>query len=37
MRSLEAIRCTGAHGGTGINGRTVVYISMHAWFSKRGT
>jgi hypothetical protein len=37
LRSLEAIRCKGARGGTGIKGRTVVYIAMHAWFSKRGT
>jgi phosphatidylserine/phosphatidylglycerophosphate/cardiolipin synthase-like enzyme len=36
MRDLRSIGCKGARGGTGIHGRTVVYITMHAWFSKRG-
>ena len=36
MRSLKSIQCRGAKDGTGINGRTVVYIAMHAWFSDRG-
>jgi len=33
---LGAVRCTGANGGAGINGRTVVYVNMHAWFGTRG-
>ncbi len=36
MAALKAIRCSGATGGTGINGHTVVYINMHAWFGLRG-
>jgi hypothetical protein len=36
MRDLRTIKCTGARGGTGINGHTVIYIAMHAWFSDRG-
>ena len=36
MRALDAVRCMGAKGGTGIHGRTVIYIAMHAWFSERG-
>ena len=37
LTALRAVRCTGANGGTGIGGRTVVYINMHAWFESRGT
>jgi hypothetical protein len=33
---LGAVRCTGATGGAGIGGRTVVYVNMHAWFGTRG-
>ena len=36
IAALRSIRCTGVTGGTGINGRTVVYINMHAWFGLRG-
>ncbi len=36
LKALRAIRCKGATGGTGINGRSVVYINMHAWFGLRG-
>jgi len=35
-RWLGAVRCTGASGGAGIGGRTVVYVNMHAWFGTRG-
>ena len=37
ISALRSIHCTGATGGTGINGRTVVYINIHAWFERRGT
>ena len=33
---LGGVRCTGASGGAGIGGRTVVYVNMHAWFGTRG-
>ncbi len=33
---LGNVRCTGASGGSGINGRTVIYVNMHAWFGTRG-
>jgi HKD family nuclease len=33
---LRRVRCSGATGGTGINGHTVVYINIHAWHSARG-
>jgi hypothetical protein len=36
MRALRAVHCTGANGGAGIGGRSVVYINMHAWFGTRG-
>ncbi len=36
MRALRAVHCTGANGRTGIRGRSVVYINMHAWFGTRG-
>jgi hypothetical protein len=36
MTALRSIHCVGATGGTGLNGRTVVYINMHAWFGVRG-
>ena len=36
MAALKSIKCSGATGGTGINGHTAVYINMHAWFGLRG-
>ncbi len=36
MRALRSISCTGATGGAGINGRSVIYINMHAWHGTRG-
>ena len=36
MNALNTIRCTGATGGAGLNGRTVVHIVMHSWHGKRG-
>ena len=36
MAALKSISCSGATGGTGINGHTAVYINMHAWFGLRG-
>jgi len=36
MSVLNAIHCTGATGGAGLGGRTVVYINIHAWFEARG-
>jgi len=35
-RTLHNIRCTGARGGAGIHGHSVVTIAMHAWFGTRG-
>ena len=36
MAALNSIRCTGAGGGSGINGRSVLYIAMHSWHGTRG-
>ena len=36
MRALQSVRCSGANGGSGIKGHTVIYIAMHSWFGKRG-
>lgn len=36
VRSLRTVRCRGATGGTGVRGRTIVYVEMHAWFGDRG-
>lgn len=36
LTALRSVRCTGATGGSGTHGRTVVYINMHAWFEARG-
>jgi hypothetical protein len=36
LKALRSISCTGARRGSGIKGHTVLYIAMHAWFSKRG-
>ncbi|KQZ75027.1 phospholipase D-like domain-containing protein [Nocardioides sp. Root151] len=37
MREMRKITCTGANGGTGINGRTVIRVGMHTISGKRGT
>jgi hypothetical protein len=36
LDALKTIHCTGATGGAGYKGRTVVYIVMHAWHGNRG-
>lgn len=36
LNALRTIRCTGATGGAGYHGHTVVHIAMHAWHGKRG-
>ena len=36
LDALNTIHCTGATGGAGFKGRTVVYIVMHAWHGNRG-
>ncbi len=36
IAALRSVKCSGATGGTGINGHSVVYINMHAWFGLRG-
>ncbi len=36
MRDLRSIRCSGATGGAGINGHSVLYVTMHAWHGARG-
>jgi len=36
MAALRSVRCNGASGGTGVNGHSVVYIIMHAWYGTRG-
>jgi len=36
VRAFRSVSCSGATGGTGINGHTVVYVNMHAWFGTRG-
>ena len=36
MDQLDNIRCTGASGGAGTNGRTVVKIAMFWWSGTRG-
>jgi hypothetical protein len=35
-KALGAIRCTGATGGAGVHGRTLLTMNMHAWFGTRG-
>jgi phosphatidylserine/phosphatidylglycerophosphate/cardiolipin synthase-like enzyme len=37
MKVLRQVRCLGAGGGTGTNGRTLVRVVMHAWNGPRGT
>ena len=36
MKALRTIRCSGARGGAGLNGHTVLYIVMHSWHGTRG-
>lgn len=36
MRVLNKISCKGAKGGTGIDGRTMLRVSMHRWAGNRG-
>lgn len=36
LAALRSVRCGGVSGGAGLNGRTVVYVNMHAWFGTRG-
>jgi phosphatidylserine/phosphatidylglycerophosphate/cardiolipin synthase-like enzyme len=36
MRALRSIHCAHASGGTGIGGRTVLYVAMHSWHGERG-
>lgn len=36
MRALRSIRCSGAAPGSGIKGRSVLYINMHSWYGERG-
>jgi phospholipase D-like protein len=36
LAALNSIHCSGATGGTGYAGHTVVHINMHAWFGLRG-
>lgn len=36
VRDLRSITCTGARGSTGIKGRSVLYVAMHAWYGPRG-
>jgi hypothetical protein len=36
LDALRTIHCSGATGGAGYKGHTVVYIAMHAWHGKRG-
>lgn len=37
MTILKRIRCSGATGGTGVNGRTKVRVAMGSWDGYRGT
>ena len=36
LDALQTIHCTGATGGAGYKGHTVVYIVMHSWHGNRG-
>jgi phosphatidylserine/phosphatidylglycerophosphate/cardiolipin synthase-like enzyme len=36
MRILSRVRCQGATGGSGINGRTAIRVSQHHWQGRRG-
>lgn len=33
---FSSVSCSGASGGSGINGHTVLSVNMHAWFGTRG-
>lgn len=35
-QELEKVRCFGATGGAGQDGRTVIHVSMYNWTDKRG-
>jgi phosphatidylserine/phosphatidylglycerophosphate/cardiolipin synthase-like enzyme len=37
MKVLDDVRCWGARGGTGTDGRTKIRVSMHSWAGERGT
>lgn len=37
MRTLRQVKCFGAQGNTGSNGRTVIRVVMHSWGEDRGT
>jgi len=36
MNRLKRIRCQGAEGGTGIGGRTMIWVNMYGWNGTRG-
>lgn len=36
LNDLEKVRCSGATGKAGVDGKTVVYISQYAWTGDRG-
>lgn len=36
VKAVRSIRCSGATGGAGINGHTLVLINMHSWHGTRG-
>jgi phosphatidylserine/phosphatidylglycerophosphate/cardiolipin synthase-like enzyme len=36
MDILRKVSCKGATGGTGVNGRTMIRVSMHRWSGDRG-
>ncbi len=37
MQVLRQVRCHGARGNTGVDGRTKIRVSMHSWNGDRGT
>ncbi|ABL83255.1 hypothetical protein Noca_3755 [Nocardioides sp. JS614] len=37
MQVLRQVRCRGARGNTGVDGRTKIRVSMHSWNGDRGT
>jgi phosphatidylserine/phosphatidylglycerophosphate/cardiolipin synthase-like enzyme len=36
MGILNKVKCKGARGGAGINGRTMIRVNMHRWADRRG-
>jgi phosphatidylserine/phosphatidylglycerophosphate/cardiolipin synthase-like enzyme len=36
LRRLDRVSCSGATGGTGLRGRTMLRVAMHAWNGERG-